>query len=181
LHLLRPYLKKPAGVIAAALEGAEATGGHRGECLLLAIFILLFVFFILTARSYSPLVRLFPYMASGLGLLFACGRLAVIAKSIIKAGSWGNSVSGEAPLFSFFKGYLSWPWTMATLALYVLAIYVFGFLTASVIYIIGVIGAAGGVRKWRIMILAGGLTGLGVWLLAQTVNILLPLGWLTGF
>ncbi len=180
MHLLRPYRKKPAGIIAAALEGEEAAGSQKNEVVLLVISILIFAVFILMARQYSPLVRLFPDLASALGLFFALWRLVAVGLAAKNSG-WRNSVSERAAAFSFFQGYLSQLWTIVTLALYVTFVYLFGFIAASVLYIMGVIAIASGFTKWRSIVLAGVLMGLGVWLLAHTVHILLPLGWLTDF
>lgn len=179
IHIYHRYRKGPRGFIAQALDEEETARSYKGEFILLVLLVLVFAVFLITAQQYRPLVRLFPDLASSLGLGFAIWRLAIIISRVIKARGWGEAPPAASP-FAFFGGSLSWQWSLITLSGYVLAIYVLGFLMASVLYVMGVLMIAGGRQKRGWTILAGLLTGLGVWLLAKVVHILLPLGLLTG-
>ena len=179
VHIYNRYRKGPRGFIAEALDEEEAARSYKGECILLLLLLLVFAVFLIVARQYRPLVRLFPDLASSLGIGVAVWRLAIIISRVIKAHSWGDDPPAVPP-FSFFSGSLSWQWSLVTLSGYVLAIYALGFLAASGVYIMGVLIIAFGRQMWKRTILAALLTGLGVWLLAKVVHIMLPLGLLTG-
>ena len=179
-QIFRRYRKQPAGLIASALEGSDEDRGYKREFIFLVISAFIFAIFLYTARHYSSLVRLFPNIISVTGLVLILWRSSTIVMRIFTSRSWGGHPFEPKSPFSFFQGRLSWQWSMVTLLGYVLSIYVFGFLIASVLYMIGVAIIATGYHKWPRVVLTSIFTGLGVLVLAKVVHLLLPLGWLTG-
>ena len=179
-HIFSRYRKKPAGFIASALEGSDEDHGYKGEFIFLIISAFVLAVILYIARRYYPLVRLFPNIISVSGLVFILWRFATITMRIFTGRKWGSHPSESKSPFSLFQGSLSWQWSMITLFGYVFSVYVFGFLIASVLYMIGVAIIATGYHKWPHDILTSILTGLCVFLLAKVVHLLLPLGWLTG-
>ncbi len=180
IYFLRRHRKQSAGFIEEALGGEEASHGYKGELVLLLILAFVFITFLYTARSYSPLVKLFPNVFCGAGLGFTIWRLSIIITRVFASHSWGGVESLPSPPFSFFHGSLSWKWSIGSMFGYVFSIYLFGFIVASALYIVGIVIIMSGRQKWWLAILTGFLVGVGLLVLAKTARLLFPVGLLTG-
>jgi putative tricarboxylic transport membrane protein len=142
-----------------------------GELILLGVFTFIFVLFLVTARQYSPESRLFPDIVSVAGLFFILCRLLAAFRNI-SVGDFGW-ISRTAVL----HGQLSWQWSVAAMAGFILSTHVLGFIVGSIAYVALVIILSGD-RKWVRSLVVGTSTAVIMYLLAKIVHLQLPLGFL---
>jgi putative tricarboxylic transport membrane protein len=171
--------KTPGGFIEETPESEALSFACRGELILLLVLAGTMAAFLYTGSRYTSAVGLFPNLASILGLGFIFWRLsAILVQALHHRGREGTKAS-PLPRFSLFQGRLSWQWSIAAMSGYVLAIYLFGFIVASMLYVFGITVMATGYRLWGRALAAGCLVGVGLFFLAKVVHLILPVGLLT--
>jgi putative tricarboxylic transport membrane protein len=169
--LIKKAFKKEVQVAGAAPAATVTEKVTLGESILLGIISLIFIVFLVTARQYTPESRMFPDLISVAGLFFVLWRFLATVRNlsvgdlgwIYRTTSWG--------------GQMSWQWSVAMMAGFILSTYVLGFVAGSMVYVISTITLSGDKKRVRTAVI-GISTAVSMYILARIVHLQLPLGFL---